>query len=162
MGAGIQVKYAAKKYAEGASMDELEAFLTEMRAHTATYFVVDDLVYLKRGGRISAVTAAFGSLLGIKPLLTVQPDGTLASVGKIKGSKKVYSEFIRLMHELNCDYSKYAIEVVHADCEEFCNGFVEALKKEFGDDINVHTQMVGPVIGSHCGPGTLGVIFYKA
>lgn len=162
MGAGFQVKYAAQKYAEGASMDELEEFLTHMRAHTATYFVVDDLVYLKRGGRISAVTAAFGSLLNIKPLLTILPDGSLSNVGKIKGSKKVYSEFIRIMREENCDFSRYEIEVVHADCEEFCDGFVQALKKEFGEDVRVHTQFVGPVIGSHCGPGTLGVIFYKA
>ena len=162
LGAGFQVRLAAEKYTAGATMDELEAYLTEVRAHTVVYFVVDDLVYLKRGGRISAVTAVFGSLLNIKPLLTIMPDGSLSNVGKIKGSKKVYSEFIRIMHEQNCDFSQYAIEVVHADCEEFCNGFVEALKKEFGEDVRVHTQFVGPVIGSHCGPGTLGVIFYKA
>ena len=162
IGQGVLVLYALRLADEGLSAAQIAAQLEEARERVCVVGLLDTLEYLKRGGRISAVTAAFGSLLGIKPLLTVQPDGTLASVGKIKGSKKVYSEFIRLMHELNCDYSKYAIEVVHADCEEFCNGFVEALKKEFGDDINVHTQMVGPVIGSHCGPGTLGVIFYKA
>ncbi len=160
LGAGFQVYYAAQKYAEGASMDELEAFLENMREHTATYFVVDDLVYLKRGGRISALTAAFGSLLGIKPMLKIMPDGSLESVGKIKGAKKVYSEFIRMMHELDCDIENYEVEAIHADCEEFCQGFVQALKKEFGEGINVHSQFVGPVIGSHCGPGTLGVIFY--
>lgn len=160
LGAGFQVYYAAQKYQQGATMDELESYLEKLRDHTSVYFVVDDLVYLKRGGRISALTAAFGSLLSIKPLITIMPDGSLQNVGKVKGSKKVYSEFIRLMHEREADVKNYKIMILQADCEEFCDGFVQALKNEFGQEIDVHSQMVGPVIGSHCGPGTLGVIFY--
>ena len=73
LGAGYQVRIAAEKYNAGATMDELDACLAEARDRTHVYFVVDDLIYLKRGGRISAVTAAFGKLLGIKPLITVVP-----------------------------------------------------------------------------------------
>lgn len=158
LGAGFQVRMAAEKYAEGATMDELEAFLTEVRAHTHVYFVVDDLIYLKRGGRISAVTAAFGKLLGIKPLITVMPDGSLQNVGKIKGSKKVFAEFVRLMRENGFDPSK-RVEVMQADCPETGGAFVVALHENFGD-IRIDHQIVGPVIASHCGPGTLGLIFY--
>ena len=124
------------------------------------YFVVDDLVYLKRGGRISALTAAFGTMLGIKPMISIMPDGSLQNVGKIKGAKRVFSEFIRLMHEHNCNVKDYRIEVLQADCPAIGDAFVEALKAEFGSDIVIDYQIVGPVIGAHCGPGTLGLIFY--
>lgn len=160
LGTGFQVRYAAEKYNAGATMDELDAFLKEFSAHTVVYFVVDDLVYLKRGGRISALTAAFGSLLGIKPMISVMPDGSLQSVGKVRGSKKVFGEFIRLMHAHNCNVRDYRVEVLQADCPEIGDAFVEALKGEFGQDIRVDYQIVGPVIGAHCGPGTLGLIFY--
>lgn len=160
LGAGFQVRLAAEKYNAGATMDELEAYLTEVRAHTVVYFVVDDLTYLKRGGRISALTAAFGKLLGIKPLITVKEDGSLESVGKIKGSKKVVSEFISLMHKHEADVKGHRIEILQADCPEAGDSLVAALKGEFGDDIAIDYQIVGPVIASHCGPGTLGIIFY--
>ena len=111
-------------------------------------------------GRISALTAAFGSLLGIKPMISILPDGSLKSVGKIKGSKRVFAEFIRLMHEHNCDVQNYRVEVMQADCPETGEAFVNALKAEFGQETDAHVQIVGPVIASHCGPGTLGLIFY--
>lgn len=160
LGAGFQVRLAAEKYNAGASMDELDAYLQEVRDHTVVYFVVDDLVYLKRGGRISALTAAFGSLLGIKPMISVMPDGSLQSVGKVKGSKRVFAEFVRIMRERNCNVKDYRIEVLQADCPETGDAFVETLKKEFGEDIKIDYQVVGPVIAAHCGPGTLGLIFY--
>ena len=160
LGAGFQVRLAAGKWRAGATMDELEAYLTEVRAHTAVYFVVKDLKYLKRGGRISALTAAVGTLLDIKPLISVMEDGTLASVGKIKGAKRVLAEFIRIMHERGCNVKDYPVEVLQADCPETGDAFVAALKEEFGAETVIHYQTVGPVIGTHCGPGTLGLVFY--
>ena len=160
LGAGFQVRLAAEKYNAGATMDELDAFLEEVRAHTVVYFVVDDLVYLKRGGRISAPTAAFGKMLGIKPMISVMPDGSLQSVGKVKGSKRVFAELVRIMREHNCNVKDYRIEVLQADCPETGDAFVQTLRQEFGEDIKVDYQIVGPVIVAHCGPGTLGLIFY--
>lgn len=160
LGAGFQVYYAAKKYKEGATMDELEAYLADISAHTVVYFIVDDLVYLKRGGRISALTAAFGSLLNIKPIISIMPDGSLKSVGKVKGAKRVFSEFIRIMRHKKCDVENYRVEVLQADCKDTGDAFVDALKAEFGENIQIDYQIVGPVIASHCGPGTLGVIFH--
>lgn len=160
LGAGFQVYYAAKKYNEGATMDELEAFLNDFINHVNIYFIVDDLVYLKRGGRISALTEAFGKLLGIKPVITVLPDGTLKSIGKVKGSKKVFSEFVRIMKEKKIDCKNYRIDILQADCRQMAESFMEVLKSEFGADVGINIQIVGPVIGSHCGPGTLGVVFY--
>ena len=161
--AALKEKYPDREirtFNAGATMDELDAFLEEVRAHTVVYFVVDDLVYLKRGGRISALTAAFGKMLGIKPMISVMPDGSLQSVGKVKGSKRVFAEFVRIMREHKCNVKDYRIEVLQADCPETGDGFVETLKKEFGEDIKIDYQIVGPVIAAHCGPGTLGLIFY--
>ena len=160
LGAGFQVYYAAKKYNEGATMDELEAFLNDFINHVNIYFIVDDLVYLKRGGRISALTEAFGKLLGIKPVITVLPDGTLKSIGKVKGSKKVFSEFVRIMKDKKIDCKNYRIDILQADCRQMAESFMEVLKSEFGADVGINIQIVGPVIGSHCGPGTLSVVFY--
>ena len=157
LGAGFQVRLAAEKYNAGATMDELDAFLEEVRAHTVVYFVVDDLVYLKRGGRISALTAAFGKMLGIKPMISVMPDGSLQSVGKVKGSKRVFAELVRIMREHKCNVKDYRIEVLQADCPETGDAFVQTLRQEFGEDIKVDYQIVGPVIAAHCGPGTLGL-----
>lgn len=160
LGAGFQVRLAAEKYNAGATMDELDEFLTEVRAHTKVYFIVDNLVYLKRSGRISAMTAAFGTLLGIKPLISVVEDGSLKSVGKVKGAKRVVSEFLRLMEQHGCDVKGHRVEVLQADCPEMGDALVSALKEQFGEGIQLDYQIVGPVIASHCGPGTLGIIFY--
>ncbi len=160
LGAGFQVRYAAEKYKAGATMDELDEYLTSLRDHTVIYFIVDDLVYLKRGGRISAVTAALGTMLGIKPMISIVPDGSLKSVGKVRGSKRVFAEFIRIMHEHNCDVKNYRVEILQADCPEAGEGLKQAIKEEFGEEVDVNVQIVGPVIAAHCGPGTLGLIFY--
>ena len=160
LGAGFQVRYAAEKYRAGATMDELDAYLSDLREHTVVYFVVDDLVYLKRGGRISALTAAFGTLLGIKPMISIVPDGSLKSVGKVKGSKRVIAEFIRVMNEHSCNVKDYRVEVLHADCPESGDALAAAIRDEVGQDVVIDDQIVGPVNASHCGPGTLGLIFY--
>ena len=160
LGAGFQVRYAAEKYKAGATMDELDEYLTSLRDHTVIYFIVDDLVYLKRGGRISAVTAALGTMRGIKPMISIVPDGSLKSVGKVRGSKRVFAEFIRIMHEHNCDVKNYRVEILQADCPEAGEGLKQAIKEEFGEEVDVNVQIVGPVIAAHCGPGTLGLIFY--
>ena len=93
-------------------------------------------------------------------MISILEDGSLQSVGKIKGSKRVFTEFVNLMHKHNANTKDYRIEIMQADCPETGEAFVEVLKKEFGEDITYDLQIVGPVIASHCGPGTLGLIFY--
>lgn len=93
-------------------------------------------------------------------MISVMQDGSLESVGKVRGSKRVFSEFVRIMHEHDCNVKDYRVEVLQADCPEIGDAFIGALKEEFGSDICIDYQIVGPVIASHCGPGTLGLIFY--
>ena len=159
LGSGFVTYYAALKYRDGATMDELDAYLDELIPHTATYFVVDDLTYLYRGGRVSGVSKVMGNLLGIKPILYFNEEGTILNINKVKGFKKALATLRDYMKAKGSELDKYKVFVLHADCEKTTAEFVESIKKEFGN-LDVVLQPVGPVIGSHCGPGTVGLIFH--
>lgn len=159
LGSGFVTYYAALKYNEGATMDELDAYLDELIPHTATYFVVEDLTYLYRGGRVSGVSKVFGNLLNIKPILHFDEEGRIININKVKGFKKALAALKEYMREKGTELDKYKVFVLQADCETAANEFVASLKEEFGD-LDIVVQPVGPVIGAHCGPGTIGLIFH--
>lgn len=159
LGSGFVTYYAALKYKDGATMDELDAYLDELIPHVATYFVVEDLTYLYRGGRVSGVSKVFGNLLGIKPILYFNEEGKILNINKVKGFKKALGVLRDYMKEKATELDKYKVFMLQADCEKEANDFAESLKNEFGD-IDIAIQPVGPVIGSHCGPGTIGLIFH--
>lgn len=159
LGSGFVTYYGALKYKEGATMDELDAYLDELIPHVSTYFVVDDLTYLHRGGRISGTSKVFGNLLGIKPILHINEEGKIVSIDKKKGRKLALSALLSYMKEKGSDLDKYKVFMLQADCEEEAEKFAETIKAQFGD-LDVVICPVGPVIGSHCGPGTIGIIFH--
>ena len=159
MGCGFVVYYAALKYKEGATMDELEAYVKELSAHTATYFAVEDLTYLYRGGRVSGLSKVFGNLLNIKPVLHFDDEGRIVNIAKEKGFRRALSSMIGYMKAKGQDVDKYKIVVIHADYKEVAERFVENIKAEY-PAADVVLQYVGPVIGAHCGPGTVGLIFH--
>ena len=159
LGSGFVTYYGALKYKEGASMDELDAYLDELIPHVATYFVVNDLTYLYRGGRVSGVSKVVGNLLGIKPILRFNDEGKIVNIEKAKGMKKALFMLSNYMKTKGSEVEKYKVFVLHADCEEEAKAFAESLKAQFGD-LDVVLQTIGPVIGSHCGPGTIGLVFH--
>jgi len=160
LGTGIQCYYAGKMFKEGKSFDEIIAFLEDFSKHVGVYFAVDDLNHLKRGGRVSGVTAVIGSVLGIKPILTVTEEAKLEKFTTVKGSKKVISFFMERMKEEAGDLDKYDVFIMQADVEEKGEALKKAVLEAF-PNANVHVLMVGPVVGSHCGPGTLGIIYHR-
>ncbi len=159
MGCGHIVYYGALKYREGVSMDELDAYLDELIEHNATYFVVDDLTYLHRGGRVSGAAKVVGNLLGIKPMLCINDEGVIVNIDKVKGKKKALSTLLSYMKDSAAELDKYKVFIVHADCEDEAN-FLKEKVIEQHPEASLSVQPVGPVIGSHCGPGTIGLIFY--
>lgn len=159
MGSGFVTYYGALKYKEGATMDELDAYLDELIPHVATYFVVDDLTYLHRGGRISSATKIVGNLLGIKLILHFNDEGKIVNINKGKGFKKALHILLDYLKEKGSELEKYKLYVLNADNEKEAEFFVNAIKEQFGD-LDIVTQPIGPVIGSHCGPGTVGLIFH--
>ena len=159
LGSGFVTYYGALKYKEGATMDELDAYLDELIPHSAIYFVVNDLTYLYRGGRVSGVSKVVGNMLGIKPILHVNDEGKIINVEKAKGLKKALSSLLNYMKTNGDEVEKYKVFVLHADCEDDAKAFAESVKAQFGD-LDLEFQPVGPVIGAHCGPGTIGIVFH--
>lgn len=157
LGAGIQMEYAAMLKNDGATDDEILAKLAEFTNKVAVYFVVDDLVYLKRGGRLSAFAAFAGNLLGLKPILTLDAKGGLNAVEKIAGKRKAIKAIAEKVVKTLTDKS-FPVYLVDADCPAD-GDLLESLIVEKHPDAKIIRQTVGPVIGAHCGPGTVGVIF---
>ncbi|MBQ8291978.1 MAG: DegV family protein [Clostridia bacterium] len=159
LGSGFVTYYGALKYKEGATMDELDAYLDEIIPHTACYFVVDDLTYLYRGGRVSGVARVVGNLLGIKPILHFNDEGKILNINKAKGRKKALDTLLGYMRDKGSELDKYKIYVLQADCQAEAESFIASIKAQFGE-LDIEIQPVGPVIGAHCGPGTIGLIFH--
>ncbi|MBQ8885291.1 MAG: DegV family protein [Clostridia bacterium] len=160
LGSGFVTYYGALKYKEGATMDEMDAYLDDLIKHTAIYFVVNDLTYLYRGGRVSGVSKVVGNLLGIKPILYFNEEGKILNIEKVKGFKKALATMIGYMKKKGSDLDKYKVYILHADCEAEAQAFISSIKAEFGE-LDIELQPIGPVIGAHCGPGTIGLIFHS-
>lgn len=161
LGAGIQAIEACKLHNNGASDEEVIKFLQEFTKKVGVYFYVDSLQYLKRGGRISSVSAAVGSLLNIKPILTVTDEGKLEKIAAVKGTKKALDYlYDRFMKKYNND-DKYELFIIDADNKEVGDEFAERIRNS-GKNVAIRRIFVGPVIGAHAGPGTIGLIFIKA
>lgn len=158
LGAGIQVEQAALMKKAGASDEEILTFLKEFTDRVAVYFVVDDLMHLKRGGRLSGFAAVAGTLLSLKPVLTFNEEGGLSVLTKVGGRKKAISTLAAHVIDELRDEDKYPVYIVDADCKEDGDRLRDLILEK-RPNANIVRQIVGPVIGSHCGPGTLGVIF---
>ena len=155
-GLGLLVYLAGKKYAAGADIEEVAAFIEETKSNIGHWFVVNDLEQLKRGGRISAVTATFGKALQIKPLISCDETGKLVSVGKIRGKSNVTPTLEKYVKRDAIDPKKNIAFVAHAANPEGAKELKKAVKGIFKE---VQICEIGPVIGSHVGIGMLAVVF---
>ena len=158
MGEGLLVWYACKKRDEGLSLEELYQWVLENRLHLCHWFTVDDLMYLKRGGRISAATALVGTMLQIKPVLHVDDEGHLINMTKARGRKAAIDTLVRKAQELGEGYDNSTMFISHGDCREDAEYLAQQLKEKCGVK-EVVVSYVGAVIGSHAGPGTLALFF---
>lgn len=158
MGQGLLVWYACKKRDEGLSLDEVAQWVLDNRLHLCHWFTVDDLMYLKRGGRISAATALVGTMLQIKPLLHVDDEGHLINMTKTRGRKAAIDAMVKKAQELGADYDNSTMFISHGDCLSDAEYLSRQLKEKCGVK-DVVISYVGAVIGSHSGPGTLALFF---
>lgn len=159
LGEGLIVYYAAEMQKNGATIDEIVSFLTDFAPKVNHRFTVDDLVYLKRGGRVSAATALVGTLLSIKPVLHVSDDGRLVSLRKARGRKNAVAELFEDMKRLALSPSENTVFISHADCLDDAKALAEMIETEFSPK-KIVIGDIGPVIGAHSGPGTLALFFY--
>ncbi|MEE1047643.1 MAG: DegV family protein, partial [Clostridia bacterium] len=122
------------------------------------WFTVDDLVYLKRGGRISPTVAFVGGILGIKPVLHMDDEGHLISMSKARGRKNALKAIVDRFSELAVDKQNGSVFISHGDCIDDANELAGMLKDAFGVTVSIIAD-VGPVIGAHSGPGTHALFF---
>ncbi len=158
LGQGLLVWYACRKRDEGMELDQLVDWAEENKFHLCHWFTVDDLMYLKRGGRISAATAIVGTMLGIKPVLHMDDEGHLINVSKARGRKASIQALADKMGQLGLTGGNKTVFICHGDCLEDAQ-YLEKLVRERYAVENVFIGYTGSVIGSHSGPGTLALFF---
>lgn len=157
LGAGIQMEYAAQLKNSGATDEEIISALEKFTDRVAVYFVVDDLNHLKRGGRLSGFAAFAGTLLQIKPILSMDAKGGLSVLQKVTGKKQALRTIAdKVAAELTG--TEYSVYIVDADDPSEGDALANLIKEK-RPEAKIVRQAVGPVIGAHCGPGTIGVIF---
>lgn len=154
----LLVLKAHEMYRAGKSMEEVAGWLEANKLRAQAYFIVDDLKYLKRGGRISAAAATVGTMLDLKPIISEAPDGTLTANDKIRGRKKAIAFIVDKMLEFAPDPAESPIIVLNADSMEDAER-TKALVEQKLPGANVMIENVGPVIGAHAGPGTIALCF---
>lgn len=156
MAIGLLVVEAAKMAEAGAASDEIVRRVKELRAKQGVYFTVDTLEYLARNGRIGKAQALVGGMLNIKPILTITDDGFVGPFTKVRGKKRALDTMLESMFKHVQD-RPFTGAIVHANVEEEANALRERILERLpGSEIGVH--LLGPTIGTHVGPGTLGVI----
>jgi DegV family protein with EDD domain len=157
-GLGILIMQVVKMRNDGKSMEEIRDWLEANKKNSVHLFTVDDLVYLKRGGRISPTTAMMGTLLGVKPVMYVTNEGKLEKYDKVRGRAKSLSALVDKLAENIANPKEQTIAIVHGDCEDDAN----YVKKLIADKIGAKDFVLDyltPIIGAHSGPGTIAIFF---
>lgn len=157
---GMMIRKALEMRAEGKSLDETADWILSHVKNLCALFTVEDLQYLYRGGRLSKSSAVLGGMINIKPILHINDEGKLVPLEKVRGRKKSLSVLIDHMAEQIGSLKDQQIlpAVIHGDCEEDANAVAQMMKDRFGFE-KVHVAQIGPSIGAHSGPGTIGVLF---
>ena len=158
LGQGLLVWYACKKRDEGMGFEELGDWCEEAKKNLCMWFTVDDLMFLKRGGRVSAATALVGTMLQIKPVLHVDDEGHLINVAKARGRKAAIEALAKKVGETGLPGENDTVFISHGDCLEDAQLLEKILQEKYGVK-SAFIYYVGAVIGSHSGPGTLALFF---
>ena len=158
LGQGLLVKYAVDKKNAGATIEEVAEYVESEKWHLAHWFTVDDLFFLKRGGRVSAATAVLGTVLQFKPVLHVDNEGHLINMSKVRGRNASIKALLDMMKETAISPETQTVYISHGDCYDDAKTLADLITAEYGiTDILINE--VGPVIGAHSGPGTLALFF---
>ena len=159
LGQGLLVYHAVKLKESGASIEEVRDFVQNNRLNLCHWFTIDDLFFLKRGGRVSATTAVVGTMLGIKPVMHVDDEGHLINVGKARGRRAAIDALFDKANETMIgDRSDAIVFISHGDCEEDAQIVADEIRKRFGTQ-DIRINYVGPVIGNHTGAGVVALFF---
>ncbi len=146
-------------YEQGKSMDEVEKWLLDNRMRSHAWLTVGDLKYLARGGRISSTSALFGSVLDIKPIICMGKGGKLDPVEKVQGRKKALRAIVEHTAEMIEHPEEQTVLILQGDVPDDAEKLADMLRQRIPQIRDIRIQIIGPVIGAHCGPGTLACCF---
>lgn len=158
LGQGLLVWYAVQEKNKGGSIEAVRDWAEAHKLNLCHWFTVDDLHFLKRGGRVSAATAVVGSMLQIKPVLHVDNEGHLINMGKARGRHASLTALVDHMEQTAIDPGAQTVFISHGDCLEEAERVADDVRKRFGVK-EIIINNVGPVIGAHSGPGTMALFF---
>lgn len=158
LGQGLLVHLCAKQKQAGLDIDALRDYAEQTKGRVCHWFTVDDLNHLKRGGRVSATAALFGTMLSIKPVLHVDDQGRLIPVSKARGRRASLTALVERMEQTAVDPETQTVFISHGDCLEDAQFVADEIRRRFGTE-DIRINFVGPVIGNHSGPGTMALFF---
>ena len=159
LGQGLLVVLAAREQEKGATIEEVRDFVESKKLSLVHLFTVNDLFFLKRGGRVSAVTAVAGSALGIKPIMHVDNEGHLVKIGIKRGRTASLDDLCDRMQAAAIDPAEQTVYISHGDCEKEARYLADRIVAKMGVKEPILVSHVGPVIGAHSGPGTVALFF---
>lgn len=158
LGEGLLVTLALEKKRQGAGLEETRDYVESLKLHLCHYFTVNDLFHLHRGGRVSIAAAIVGSMLGIKPVLHVDDEGRLVPIGKVRGRRQSLDALVEQMAAHVGNWENPSVFISHGGCREDADYVAGLVKKRFSPQ-KIVIGGIGPVIGSHSGPGTVALFF---
>ncbi len=158
MGEGLFCYHVARKRQSGATLEETKEYALSIRLQLCHWFTVDDLYFLKRGGRVSSTAALVGTMLQIKPVLHVDDEGHLIPVTKVRGRKAALNQLVKEMEATATDPENQTVFISHGDCIEDAQYVKKLIQEKLGTR-NIILNPIGPVIGAHSGPGTVALFF---
>lgn len=158
MGEGLFCYHVARKRQSGATLEETKEYALSIRLKLCHWFTVDDLYFLKRGGRVSSTAALVGTMLQIKPVLHVDDEGHLIPVTKVRGRKAALNQLVKEMEATATDPENQTVFISHGDCIEDAQYVKKLIQEKLGTR-NIILNPIGPVIGAHSGPGTVALFF---
>lgn len=159
LGQGLMIYHAVQQQRDGKSIEEVRDWVEQKKLNMCHLFTVDDLRHLYRGGRVSRTTAIVGSALGMKPLMHMDDDGHLTKTGVVRGRKSSLDSMVKRMKELVVNSAEQMVFISHGDCLEEAEYLAGEIRKAMPvKDIVIN--YVGPVIGTHSGPGTMALFFF--
>lgn len=158
LGQGLLVYHVAQKKRAGATIEEARDYAEANKLHLCHWFTVNDLMYLKRGGRVSAATAVLGTMLSIKPVLHVDNEGHLINMDKARGRKASLASLADKVGQLATDPAQQTMFISHSDCLADAQYVAGLIREKYGTT-DFRYNFIGPVIGAHTGPGCVALFF---
>lgn len=158
LGQGLFVWHVVQQKKQGKSIEEAASWAEQNRLKLVHWFTVDDLQFLKRGGRLSGTAAMVGTMLGIKPVLHFDDEGHLLVVEKVRGRRKSLEKMVDEMEKVAIDPKNQTIFISHGDSLEDAEFVADEVRRRFGTQ-EIYLNYIGPVIGGHSGPGTIALFF---